>query len=158
MKKFFRFEGKVSPTKEMGEGDKDNDVDGDHGGGPPPTQQSAMSEEKTITDLVLGVGNWWCLKQGKDEVVILVKRHFGNEEVFQSNLVLAAKCDLARPIKHNVSVARPAIDASADDLVTNMKNLVDSVKLPIIDFNDVFHRFIAQNWDIIANNSIVLST
>ena len=116
----------------MGEGDKDNDVDGDHGGGPPPTQQSAMSEEKTITDLVLGVGNWWCLKQGKDEVVILVKRHFGNEEVFQSNLVLAAKCDLDRPIKLKVSVSRPAIDAFADDLVTNKKNLINSVKLPII--------------------------
>ena len=86
----------------------------------------------TITNLLLGVVNWWCLKQGKMEVVNLVKRHFNDEEVYKSNLILAEECDLPKPGRHKVSATRPAIDAYADDLVTNMKNLVNSDKVPKI--------------------------
>ena len=118
------------------------------GGGLPPSPQTVMDEgppkvtadglqpiqieDKAITDLLLGVVNWWCLKFGKHETVNLVKRHFEHEEVYRSSLDLAGACGLGRPVKHKGSFARPAIDANADDLVTNMKQLIDSKKLPKI--------------------------
>ena len=47
------------------------------------------SSDKTITDLLLGVVNWWCMKSGKTEVVNLVMRHFEHEEVYNSSLILS---------------------------------------------------------------------
>ena len=86
-----------------------------------------------MADLVLGVVNWWCLQHGKAEVMNLVVRHFEMEEIYKSHLLLAEDCELPRkPGKHNASVSRPALDAYANDLVTNMFHLVNDSKVPVI--------------------------
>ena len=33
-------------------------------------------DRKVISDLLLGVVSWWCLKFGKKEVIDLIVRHF----------------------------------------------------------------------------------
>ena len=48
--------------------------------------ESTVAKDNTITDLLLGVVNWWCLKGGKIEVVNLILRHFEHDEVYKSSL------------------------------------------------------------------------
>ena len=95
--------------------------------------ESAVVKDKTITDLLLGVVNWWWLKGGKNEVVNLVLRHFEHAEVYKSSCYVAETCGWKMPSLHKNSVNRPrALEPSADDLVTMMKVLIDSKKLPMI--------------------------
>ena len=81
---------------------------------------------KTVTDLLLGVVNWWCLKFDNTKVVNLVMRHFEQTEVYHSCLILADTCGLPKPVNHKKSIARPALDPCANDLVKIMRDLVDS--------------------------------
>ena len=103
----------------------DENPPGDTVGGNP-------NKDKTISDLVLGVINWWCLKFGKNEVVNLVMRHFGHSEVYNSCLILADTCGLATPINHKNTAARSALDPCANDIVKIMKDLVENKKVPNI--------------------------
>ena len=68
----------------------------------------------------------------QNEVVSLVLRHFEHAEVYKSSLYLADTCELSKPTNHKNSVNRPALEPCTDDLVTNMKSLIDSKKLPRI--------------------------
>ena len=90
------------------------------------------SSDKTITDLLLGVVNWWCMKSGKTEVVNLVMRHFEHEEVYNSSLILSDFLGLDKPAKHNNSSGRPALDPCTNYMVKIMKDLVDSKQVPQI--------------------------
>ena len=87
---------------------------------------------KTITDLLLGVVNWWCLKFGKTEVVNLVMRHFEHGEVYNSCLLLSDFLGLSKPTNYKNSAARPALDPCTNDLVKIMKDMVDSKQVPHI--------------------------
>ena len=60
-------------------------------------QVPAEAKDSTISDLLLGVVNWWCLKFGTSEVVNLVMRHFEHGEVYKSCLYLAESCGLPIP-------------------------------------------------------------
>ena len=95
---------------------------GDKGGG----------ETKIISDMLLGVVNWWCLKFGKTEVVDLVMRHFEHAQVYTSCVNLAEVCGLPKPIHHKNTAARPALEPCANDLVKIMKDLVESKEVPNI--------------------------
>ena len=90
------------------------------------------TSDKAITDLLLGVVNWWCLKFGEAKIVDLVMRHYEQGEVYNSCLILADFCGKSKPINHKNSIARPALDPCAKDLVKIMKELVDSEKVPNI--------------------------
>ena len=62
----------------------------DTGGGDKETlQEAAGVRDNTLSDLLLGVVNWWCLKLGDNAVVCLVMRHFEHGEVYKSCLYLA---------------------------------------------------------------------
>ena len=93
---------------------------GDKGGGEP------------ISDMLLGVVNWWCLKFGKTEVVDLVMRHFEHAQVYSSCVTLAELCGLSKPINHKNTASRPALVPCASDLVKIMKDLVESKQVPNI--------------------------
>ena len=41
-----------------------------------PPLPAVEEKDTTITDLILGVVNWWCLKFGNSEVIDLVLRHY----------------------------------------------------------------------------------
>ena len=94
--------------------------------------KAAVAKDNTITDLLLGVVNWWCLKGGKIEVVNLILRHFEHDEVYKSSLYLADTCGLSKPTLHKNSTNRPALEPCADDLVTRMKVMMDSKEIPSI--------------------------
>ena len=96
----------------------------------PPGREE--NQVKDITDLLLGVVNWWCLKFGPSEVVNLVMRYYEHAEVYKGCLLLAEVTGLAKPINHKSSVARPALQPCAEDLVKMMKSLIDSNQLPRI--------------------------
>ena len=98
----------------------DESPPGDKGGGEP------------ISDMLLGVVNWWCLKFGKSEVVDLVMRHFEHAHVYTSCVSLAEICGLPKPIHHKNTAARPALEPCANDLVKIMKDLVESKEVPNI--------------------------
>ena len=86
----------------------------------PPTEEPGggdINQVKTISDLLLGVVNWWCLKFGHNEVVNLVMRHFEHAQVYNSCLTLAKSCDLPKPIYHRSTAARPALEPCSNDLV-----------------------------------------
>ena len=95
-------------------------------------EDSAVAKDTTITDLLLGVVNWWWLKSGKEEVVNLVMRHFEHAEVYKASVYLTETCGLDRPGNHKNTVSRPALEPYTKDLVTMMKVLIDSKKLPMI--------------------------
>jgi hypothetical protein len=113
----------------MSEDNPPGDTDGDKD---VPPLDLAVAKDNTITDLLLGVVNWWCLESGKSEVVNLVMRHFEHSEVFKSCLYLAETCGLPKPGNHNNTVTRTALEPCADDLVKMMKGLIDSKQLPRI--------------------------
>ena len=95
-------------------------------------QDSSVVKDITITDLLLGVVNWWWLKSGQDDVVNLVMRHFEHGEVYKASVYLADTCSLSPPGNHKNTVSRPALEPCAKELVTRMKILIDSKKLPMI--------------------------
>ena len=106
---------------------------GDKDPSPPPGDpKDSGPVAPVITDPLLGVVNWWCLQQGKSEVQNLVVRHFEVEEIYKSHLVLAEKCGLPQPSKHKTTAARPALDAYAGDLASNMFKLVQDKLVPLI--------------------------
>ena len=97
----------------------------------PPGDKNS-GEPKSISDLVLGVVNWWCLKFGETEVVDLVMRHFEHAQVYTSCVTLAEVCGLNKPIHHKNTATRPALEPCANDLVKIMKDLVESKEVPNI--------------------------
>ena len=97
-----------------------------------PSVGTGSGKGTTITDLILGVVNWWCLKFGNSEVINLVLRHYDHDELYKSCLLLADTCGLSRPIHHKNTAARPALAPCADDLVKMMRGLIDSKELPSI--------------------------
>ena len=106
-------------------GDTEDNPPGDKVGGD-------ATNIKTITDLLIGVVNWWCMKFGKTEVVNLVMRHFEHGEVYNSCLLLSDFLGLSKPTNYKNSAARPALDPCTNDLVKIMKDLVDSKQVPHI--------------------------
>ena len=91
-----------------------------------------INKDKTITDLLLGVVNWWCLKFGRDEVTNLVMRHFEHAEVYGSCVILFETLGMGRPGNHRNTVGRPALEPCANDLVKVMKDLTDNSQVPNI--------------------------
>ena len=85
-----------------------------------------------ISDVILGVVNWWCLKYGNLEVVGLIKRHFEHEEVYKAAVTLANSCKLSKPVQHKNTANRPAIEPCASDLVKVMKDLIEANNIPTI--------------------------
>ena len=90
------------------------------------------NSDKDITDLLLGVVNWWCLKHGENEVVQLIMRHFEHGPVYSSCVNLAAVCGLAKPGNHRDTPIRQALEPCAMDLAKMMKGLVNSKRVPNI--------------------------
>ena len=88
--------------------------------------------EKIISNVLLGVVNWWCLKFNKVEVVNLVMRHFDHSEVYNSCLELSEACGLPKPGNHKNTAARPALEPCSNDLVKIMKELVEAKNVPNI--------------------------
>ena len=89
-------------------------------------------DRKVISDLLLGVVNWWCLKFGKKEVIDLIVRHFQHEDIYKAICQLADGCGLPQPSKHKNTAARPAIEPCASDLASMTFDLIDKKRLPII--------------------------
>ena len=106
-------------------GEDDDNLSGDKLGG-------NTNSEKAITDLLLGVVNWWCLKHGESEVVQLLMRHFDHTQVYSSCVTLAAVCGLSKPVNHRDTPGRPALEPCAMDLAKIMKGLVNSKQVPNI--------------------------
>ena len=83
-----------------------------------------------IESALLGVTNWWLGKHSREEVIVLVSRHFRPEEVFQENLLMAQACQLQVPSKHKNSPLRSAGEAYIVDLVNSMSMLASGGQPP----------------------------
>ena len=72
---------------------------------------------------LLGVIDWWLGNHTREEVLVLINRHFRPEEVFDAHKLLAQACKLNDPIKHKNSALRKAGEVQAVDLVNDMDRL-----------------------------------
>ena len=84
----------------------------------------------SVEDPILGVVSWWLGKYSRNEVLVLITRHFKIEEVFEAHKLLATKCKLPEPTGHRNSVLRSAGEASAVDLINTIEVLRSEKKAP----------------------------
>ena len=72
---------------------------------------------------LLGVISWWLGRHTREEVLVLISRHFLPDEVREGNLLLAEACKLQEQPGHKTSILRSAGEAYAVDLVNNLDML-----------------------------------
>ena len=79
--------------------------------------------QAVLESSLLGVIDWWLGNHTREEVLVLINRHFRPEEVFDAHKLLAQACKLNDPIKHKNSALRKAGEVQAVDLVNDMDRL-----------------------------------
>ena len=94
-------------------GSQDMEGDNPEPGGHPVALESSL----------LGVISWWLGRHTREEVLVLISRHFLPDEVREGNLLLAEACNLQEQPGHKTSILRSAGEAYAVDLVNNLDML-----------------------------------